>query len=242
MIISPTPYVMFTFLVLIDSNSSSWHASGWKWLHRDFLFPDTRNAGNVQQGILQQDEKHRHLCKLKQVLAHFGSKWHDRFYVGEYWMKPVLFRGAVVNQEDLYQALATGQIAAAGLDVTTPEPLPTDHPLLTLKNCGMETSHILVCTFSWSFQHPLLFLLVSCSCAATCRKRHLLHKRHHDGVGSSKPVGGSAGHRHPQWAPLLVPGSEPVSCNQWKDLQCNIQPDKLCNMLKKNYSSWLTFY
>ncbi|NXW22721.1 GRHPR reductase, partial [Circaetus pectoralis] len=44
-------------------------------------------------------------------------------------------RGAVVNQEDLYDALAHGQIAAAGLDVTTPEPLPTDHPLLSLKNC-----------------------------------------------------------------------------------------------------------
>ncbi|EPQ18738.1 Glyoxylate reductase/hydroxypyruvate reductase [Myotis brandtii] len=44
-------------------------------------------------------------------------------------------RGDVVNQDDLYQALASGQIAAAGLDVTTPEPLPTSHPLLTLKNC-----------------------------------------------------------------------------------------------------------
>ncbi|XP_054647784.1 glyoxylate reductase/hydroxypyruvate reductase [Dunckerocampus dactyliophorus] len=44
-------------------------------------------------------------------------------------------RGAVVNQEDLYEALKSGQIAAAGLDVTTPEPLPTNHPLLALKNC-----------------------------------------------------------------------------------------------------------
>ncbi|GCC39831.1 hypothetical protein chiPu_0023416, partial [Chiloscyllium punctatum] len=43
--------------------------------------------------------------------------------------------GAVVNQDDLYQALSTGQIAAAGLDVTVPEPLPTNHPLFTLKNC-----------------------------------------------------------------------------------------------------------
>lgn len=64
-------------------------------------------------------------------------------------MKPTLFRGAVVNQEDLYEALTTGQVAAAGLDVTTPEPLPTDHPLLTLKNCSEETSCILV--ISWSF-------------------------------------------------------------------------------------------
>ncbi|XP_072373096.1 glyoxylate reductase/hydroxypyruvate reductase-like isoform X1 [Scyliorhinus torazame] len=44
-------------------------------------------------------------------------------------------RGAMVNQDDLYRALTTGQIAAAGLDVTVPEPLPTDHPLLSLKNC-----------------------------------------------------------------------------------------------------------
>ncbi|CAG06267.1 unnamed protein product, partial [Tetraodon nigroviridis] len=56
-------------------------------------------------------------------------------------------RGAVVNQEDLYQALTTGQLAAAGLDVTTPEPLPTDHPLLTLKNC-VVLPHIGSATYS----------------------------------------------------------------------------------------------
>lgn len=44
-------------------------------------------------------------------------------------------RGGVVNQEDLYEALSTGQIAGAGLDVTVPEPLPTSHPLFTVKNC-----------------------------------------------------------------------------------------------------------
>uniref|UniRef100_A0A4X2KSA8 Glyoxylate reductase/hydroxypyruvate reductase n=1 Tax=Vombatus ursinus TaxID=29139 RepID=A0A4X2KSA8_VOMUR len=44
-------------------------------------------------------------------------------------------RGDVVNQEDLYQALTNGQITAAGLDVTSPEPLPTNHPLFSLKNC-----------------------------------------------------------------------------------------------------------
>lgn len=44
-------------------------------------------------------------------------------------------RGPVVDQEALYQALRRGQIAAAGLDVTTPEPLPVDNPLFTLPNC-----------------------------------------------------------------------------------------------------------
>ncbi|KAG8004056.1 Glyoxylate reductase/hydroxypyruvate reductase [Nibea albiflora] len=56
-------------------------------------------------------------------------------------------RGAVVNQEDLYEALTSGQIAAAGLDVTTPEPLPTNHPLLTLKNC-VVLPHIGSATYS----------------------------------------------------------------------------------------------
>ena len=32
-------------------------------------------------------------------------------------------------------ALETGEIFAAGLDVTDPEPLPADHPLVRLPNC-----------------------------------------------------------------------------------------------------------
>jgi len=44
-------------------------------------------------------------------------------------------RGGTVDQEALYEALVTGEIAGAGLDVTTPEPLPPIHPLLHLPNC-----------------------------------------------------------------------------------------------------------
>lgn len=44
-------------------------------------------------------------------------------------------RGPCVDQDALYNALRTNTIRAAGLDVTTPEPLPRDSPLLTLKNC-----------------------------------------------------------------------------------------------------------
>jgi glyoxylate reductase len=43
-------------------------------------------------------------------------------------------RGAVVETEALYEALRDGVIAAAALDVTDPEPLPRDHPLLGLRN------------------------------------------------------------------------------------------------------------
>lgn len=40
-------------------------------------------------------------------------------------------RGALVDQEALLQALDSGRVGAATLDVTTPEPLPAGHPLYT---------------------------------------------------------------------------------------------------------------
>ena len=43
-------------------------------------------------------------------------------------------RGPVVDQQALFFALSEGWIAGAALDVTDPEPLPRDHPLLGLDN------------------------------------------------------------------------------------------------------------
>jgi glyoxylate reductase len=43
-------------------------------------------------------------------------------------------RGPVIDQKALYQALRSGQIFAAALDVTEVEPIPPDDPLLTLSN------------------------------------------------------------------------------------------------------------
>jgi phosphoglycerate dehydrogenase-like enzyme len=56
------------------------------------------------------------------------------------WMKPsaVLVntsRGPVVDHLALADALRAGTIFAAGLDVTDPEPIPADHPLVGLDNC-----------------------------------------------------------------------------------------------------------
>jgi D-2-hydroxyacid dehydrogenase (NADP+) len=52
-------------------------------------------------------------------------------------------RGAIIKQDELIEALNKGMIAGAGLDVTSPEPLPEDSPLwdtpgafVTAHSCG----------------------------------------------------------------------------------------------------------
>ncbi len=67
--------------------------------------------------------------------AEFFSRMRDSAYfinVG---------RGKSVNTDALVDALSSGKIAGAGLDVTDPEPLPANHPLWTLPNV-IITPHV----------------------------------------------------------------------------------------------------
>lgn len=44
-------------------------------------------------------------------------------------------RGGLIDHDALAEALRDGVIARAALDVTDPEPIPADHPLVSLPNC-----------------------------------------------------------------------------------------------------------
>ena len=57
----------------------------------------------------------------------FGAKFFRAMKESAYFIN--IARGKSVVTEELLQALESGQLAGAGLDVTDPEPLPKEHPL-----------------------------------------------------------------------------------------------------------------
>ncbi|MCL2420662.1 MAG: D-2-hydroxyacid dehydrogenase [Defluviitaleaceae bacterium] len=77
------------------------------------LFPEN-------QGLINKDT----LGKMKQTAVFINTA-----------------RGGLMNEHDLADALNSGQIAGAGLDVLSIEPPSADNPLLSAKNCVM-TPHI----------------------------------------------------------------------------------------------------
>jgi len=86
------------------------------------------------EGVLHESD----FVSLHTVLSPETKGLINRERLG--WMKKTAVlvntaRGPVVDSIALADALKNGTIAAAALDVTDPEPIPVDHPLVGLDNC-----------------------------------------------------------------------------------------------------------
>jgi phosphoglycerate dehydrogenase-like enzyme len=67
------------------------------------------------------------------TVGYFGAELFAAFKPGAVFYN--IGRGSTVRQEALLDALSSGQLGAAFLDVTDPEPLPPEHPLWGAPNC-----------------------------------------------------------------------------------------------------------
>jgi len=92
----------------------------------------TAALGRAQHivNILPESEQTRGFFDAQRLaLLHAGAVFYN------------IGRGVTVNQTALLEAMRSGQLKAAWLDVTDPEPLPEDHPLWREPNCFI-TPHI----------------------------------------------------------------------------------------------------
>lgn len=91
------------------------------------------DRGEGIEDILEQSDIVALVINLSDATRHMiGADQFARMKTSAYLVN--LARGAVVDQEALITALTTGQIAGAGIDVMTPEPLPPEHPLWDTPN------------------------------------------------------------------------------------------------------------
>lgn len=97
------------------------------------------DTNDLQESLKQADHVVNILPDSLQTQHFFDAERFARMKPGSVFYN--IGRGATVDQDALLQALRSGHLQAAWLDVTDPEPLADDHPLLTQPNCFI-TPHV----------------------------------------------------------------------------------------------------
>ena len=111
--------------------------------------PGASGAGGQPAAVLGPDQWRARLGEFDWVILAVPATTETGHMVGAAELSAMkksavlinVARGSVVDQAALVTALQHRQIAAAFLDVTTPEPLPAEHPLWALDNAHI-TMHL----------------------------------------------------------------------------------------------------
>lgn len=103
------------------------------------VFPDYVRHVHFDELLAESDIISLHCIATPQTRGMFSKAVFDRMKDNSYFINTA--RGELVDETALIEALNTGKLAGAALDVTGIEPIASDSPLLTAKNLLM-TPHI----------------------------------------------------------------------------------------------------
>ena len=96
-------------------------------------------AASLAAVLAQSDIVTPHCPSTPQTRRMFNAETFAQMKPGAIFI--IVGRGDLVDSNALVAALQRGQLSAAALDVFDPEPIPADHPILTLPNVIL-TAHI----------------------------------------------------------------------------------------------------
>ena len=105
--------------------------------------PDVEMVGSLDELLAGADVVSLHLPLTADTERTFDAERFERMRPGAVFVNAA--RGGLVDHDALLTALESGRLAAAGLDVTDPEPLPPGHPLLA-RDDVVVTPHIATAT------------------------------------------------------------------------------------------------
>ncbi|WP_181779320.1 NAD(P)-dependent oxidoreductase [Pseudonocardia pini] len=114
-------------------------------VHDPFLDPDqARSAGvepvaELDELLARADAVSLHLPLTEGTRGLIGARELARMREGAFLVNTA--RGPVVDTDALVDALRSGHLGGAGLDVTDPEPLPAGHPLFDLDTVVLTPHH-----------------------------------------------------------------------------------------------------
>jgi phosphoglycerate dehydrogenase-like enzyme len=96
-------------------------------------------AGSLDELLTSSDVVSLHCPAIPETYRLIGAAALAKMRPGSYLIN--VARGTIIDEDALVEALRSGHLAGAGLDVYDPEPARADHPLFSLPNT-VCTPHI----------------------------------------------------------------------------------------------------